>query len=140
LIQIIRAKRAWIVGVVSGALLASLISGLALGVLPSSADDSATSEPPRDDVFVERVDGADRPAPPPPMSPDERQRMRAAFEKFAGCMRNQGVDIPSPPANGEGVMFIQRRAPASGRPSDDELQKLRAAHEQCKQYLPDPPR
>jgi hypothetical protein len=61
--QIIRAKRAWLVGVVSGALLASLISGLALGVLPSSADDSATSEPPRDDVFVKRVDGAGAPAP-----------------------------------------------------------------------------
>lgn len=168
--QFVRSKRPWLVGVACGALMASLIALMGTYVLPSSADDSATSDPPRD-VFIERVEGpggepggpgdvepADRPRPfgpgekgaPPPhgwrLSEEDRERVHAAIKRFAACMREQGVDLPDPPepgkegARGKRAFFIRRHGDPGKRPSEAEWQKLRAAHEKCEQHLPKHPR
>jgi hypothetical protein len=171
--KIIREKRGWVIGVVSGALVASLVSGLALGVLPSTADDGATADPPRD-VFIERVEGpggepggpgdvdpAERPRRFGPgeegarvrfhrqLTPGQRERVHAAIRRFAACMREQGIDLPTPPEPGERgksrghgkpAFFFRRHGRPGQRPSQAEWRKLRAAHEKCEQHLPEPPR
>jgi hypothetical protein len=57
----------------------------------------------------------------------------AQTAKFAECMRENGVDMPDPEVDGDGR--VKFGAPASGaQPADRE--KAQAAHEKCKQYLP----
>ncbi|SDN21668.1 hypothetical protein SAMN04488074_14020 [Lentzea albidocapillata subsp. violacea] len=52
--------------------------------------------------------------------------------KFAQCMRDNGVDMPDPKEsdNGAGIAI---QAPGDGAP---DMEKMNAAHEACKQHLP----
>src|SRR5688500_2675409 len=52
--------------------------------------------------------------------------------KFAGCMRENGIDMPDPQVDDDGRVAFG--APAGAEPADRE--KVEAAHEKCKQYLP----
>jgi hypothetical protein len=59
----------------------------------------------------------------------------AQTAKYASCMRENGVDMPDPEVDDDGR--VQFRAPAGGgdaQPADRE--KIQAAQEKCKQYLP----
>ncbi|SFR28994.1 hypothetical protein SAMN04488564_116102 [Lentzea waywayandensis] len=53
--------------------------------------------------------------------------------KFAQCMRNNGVDIPDPQTSEDGA-GIAIQAPGDGAPIDEE--KMKTAHEACKEHLP----
>ena len=54
--------------------------------------------------------------------------------KFASCMRENGVDMPDPQVDGDGKVAFGGPQEANGEPADRE--KTQAAHEKCKQYLP----
>ncbi len=62
-----------------------------------------------------------------PMTDEERQ------VKFAQCMRDQGIDMPDPEIDGGKVTIKMSARPgaAAGDP-----QKMDAAMEKCRQYLP----
>ncbi|RAS64131.1 hypothetical protein C8D87_106537 [Lentzea atacamensis] len=55
--------------------------------------------------------------------------------KFAQCMRDNGVDMPDPEDNGKGGV-VMRAAPAEDAGSDGQASKFEAAHNACKQHLP----
>jgi hypothetical protein len=57
----------------------------------------------------------------------------AKAAKFAQCMRDNGVDMPDPTVDGGKVTF-GGPAEADGQPLDRE--KVNAAQQKCKQYLP----
>jgi hypothetical protein len=57
----------------------------------------------------------------------------AQTAKFAQCMRDNGIDIPDPKVDGDGRVSFG--VPGGGdEPVDRE--KMQAAHEKCKQHLP----
>ena len=56
----------------------------------------------------------------------------AQTAKFAQCMRDNGVDMPDPKVDGDKVTM---EGPAGGADAGDR-EKVRAAQEKCKQYLP----
>ncbi|WP_203925654.1 hypothetical protein [Virgisporangium ochraceum] len=59
--------------------------------------------------------------------------LAAQTAKFAQCMRDNGIDMPDPQVDGEGrVSFGMPKGDAE--PVDRE--KMQAAHEKCKQHLP----
>jgi hypothetical protein len=55
----------------------------------------------------------------------------AQSAKFAQCMRDNGVDMPDPQVDGDGR--VRMGGPAAGAADRD---KAKAAHEKCKQHLP----
>ena len=55
---------------------------------------------------------------------------RAKFRRFEACLREQGVDLPSPPRRG-----ARRRIERAELPDPEQL---REAHEKCASLLPDP--
>ena len=57
----------------------------------------------------------------------------AQTAKFAQCMRDNGVDMPDPEVDSEGRVAFG--APAGGGGAADR-EKTQAAHEKCKQHLP----
>ncbi|RFU41565.1 hypothetical protein DZF91_10910 [Actinomadura logoneensis] len=66
--------------------------------------------------------------------PQEQEKMR----KFAQCMRQHGIDMQDPGADG-GVRITMSKPPGQGgsqggSPADDP--KLKAAQEACKQFQP----
>ena len=66
------------------------------------------------------------------ITPEQREEFRDAMTKFAACMRQHGVDLPDPPADGG-----ERAAPAGGaRRIDDSDPKTKAAMTACRDKLP----
>ncbi|MBO0868504.1 MAG: hypothetical protein J2P15_08055 [Micromonosporaceae bacterium] len=63
--------------------------------------------------------------PTPTTSQDRQQQM----VDYARCMRAHGVDVPDPDPGGGGAVKIQV-------PQGTSQEKMRAAQEACKQYLP----
>jgi hypothetical protein len=57
----------------------------------------------------------------------------AQTAKFAQCMRDNGVDMPDPEVDDDGRVAF--KAPAGGANAADR-EKVQAAHEKCKQHLP----
>ena len=55
--------------------------------------------------------------------------------KFAQCMRENGIDMPDPKDDGKGGVMIQA-APADGQGASIDGEKMEAAHNACKQHLP----
>ncbi len=55
--------------------------------------------------------------------------------KFAQCMRENGIDMPDPKDDGKGGVMIQA-APADGQGASVDGEKMEAAHNACKQHLP----
>ncbi|MFI6101755.1 hypothetical protein ACIA8G_39925 [Lentzea sp. NPDC051213] len=49
--------------------------------------------------------------------------------KFAQCMRENGIDMPDPEGDGGGVRM-------EAMPADGDTEKMDAAHNACKQHLP----
>lgn len=72
---------------------------------------------------------------PPEVSEEEREARRAAFEEFRSCMAEHGVELPEPPAPGEGE---EGRPPEGERPEIDP-EVLEAAREACADLIPPPP-
>jgi hypothetical protein len=58
----------------------------------------------------------------------------AQTAKYASCMRENGVDIPDPEVDDDGRVKIGGPAQGGADPADRE--KVQAAQEKCKQYLP----
>ncbi len=50
--------------------------------------------------------------------------------KFAQCMRDNGIDMPDPETSEDGGVRMQ------AMPADGDTEKMDAAHNACKQYLP----
>jgi len=48
--------------------------------------------------------------------------------KYAQCMRDKGVDMPDPQMEGGGISMMI--------PEGTDKEKVEAAHEQCKQFMP----
>ena len=66
------------------------------------------------------------------LTAEQREEFRDAFTRFAACMRQHGVDLPDPPADG-----AERAAPAAGaRRIDDDDPKTKAAMTACRDKLP----
>src|SRR5687767_1407781 len=58
----------------------------------------------------------------------------AQTAKYASCMRENGVDMPDPEVNEDGGVKFGGPQAAEGETVDRE--KVQAAQEKCKQYLP----
>ncbi|GAA0928364.1 hypothetical protein [Virgisporangium aurantiacum] len=65
--------------------------------------------------------------------PDEGD-IAAQTAKYASCMRENGVDMPDPEVDDDGRVKFGGPAEAGAEPADRE--KVQAAQEKCKQYLP----
>ncbi|WP_112270312.1 hypothetical protein [Lentzea terrae] len=55
--------------------------------------------------------------------------------KFAQCMRDNGIEMPDPKESEDGGGIVIQAAPADGSGQVDE-EKMKTAHEACKQHLP----
>jgi hypothetical protein len=55
--------------------------------------------------------------------------------KFAQCMRENGIDMPDPQDDGKGGVLM-RAMPAEEGGGDGQASKFEAAHNACKQHLP----
>lgn len=65
---------------------------------------------------------------------DAKKDDKGDMVKFAQCMRENGIDMPDPKEDGNGGVMIEA-APADGGGAPDE-EKMKSAHEACKQHLP----
>jgi hypothetical protein len=65
------------------------------------------------------------------VTPEQREEFRDAFTKFAACMRQHGVDLPDPSADGG-----EQRAPAGTRRIDEDDPTTKAATTVCQDKLP----
>ncbi|MGZ8726203.1 MAG: hypothetical protein ACXWW1_07035 [Aeromicrobium sp.] len=63
------------------------------------------------------------------ISDSDRQEFQDAFVKFSSCMRQHGVDLPSPGSGGGGP-------PAGGNQINQNDPKTKAAREACQDKLP----
>jgi hypothetical protein len=103
-----------------------LRKGLVLGLLLALAAAGCGGTDDGDDGVATAGGGpsstASASAKPSPMTDEERQ------VRFAQCMRDNGVDMPDPEIDNGRVRI---RAPEGADP-----QKVQAATEKCKQYLP----
>ncbi|MCY0924085.1 MULTISPECIES: hypothetical protein [unclassified Streptomyces] len=98
--------------------LASAAMGMALALSACGGGGGGSS----DDVASaggEKKPSAD--APQKEKSPEEMQKARL---KYASCMREQGIDMPDPDADGQQV----------AQPAD--AKKFQAAVDKCKQFMP----
>jgi hypothetical protein len=67
---------------------------------------------------------------PPSLSPEEQDQLR----QFAQCMREHGVDMPDPDPNGG--MLVRRTEGPGSKPDLVKDPEFEAAHEACKDKLP----
>ena len=105
-----------------------LVVAIGAGVAYSAAKDDGGAEQRDQGAREGHVFRAGPPGPPPELSDEQRQQL----EKFRSCMKENGVDLPEPPQPGEKGMF-ERPAP----PSEDEIKKMRSAHEACEELQPE---
>ncbi|MFD9706287.1 hypothetical protein [Lentzea sp. NPDC059081] len=68
-----------------------------------------------------------------PAENEQKKDDRADMVKFAQCMRDNGVDMPDPQGEG-GAVTLGLPGVAAG--DDAGAEKMSAAHNACKQYLP----
>jgi len=72
------------------------------------------------------------------VSDDPQEKAR----QFAQCMRDQGIDMPDPEFTDDGGMSIQigpgegAKEDAQGIAPKEDMAKFEAAHQACKQYMP----
>jgi hypothetical protein len=66
--------------------------------------------------------------------PDQRSDQEAALE-YAKCMREQGINMPDPQVGDDGAMVLRMPAPEGGD-KEQAKEKVEAAEQQCKRYLP----
>ncbi|SDH01243.1 hypothetical protein SAMN05216553_114211 [Lentzea fradiae] len=64
-----------------------------------------------------------------PAGNEQKQDDTADMVKFAQCMRENGIDMPDPGSGGEDIALAVPGGDADG-------EKVEAAHEACKQHLP----
>jgi hypothetical protein len=60
--------------------------------------------------------------------------MAEQMRKFAACMRENGIDMPDPEVDGEGRVVM--RGPGGGGGPEPDREKVEAAQQACKKYLP----
>lgn len=79
---------------------------------------------------------ADSPGGSGPKLPSaaDRAKLRQQLDAFRACIKAHGVDLPEPPAPGQGGEGFRR-----GLPPGVDRDKLRAAHDACKDKLPPHP-
>ncbi|HEX7307860.1 hypothetical protein [Lentzea sp.] len=65
-----------------------------------------------------------------PAENEQKKDNRADMVKFAQCMRENGIDMPDPQGDGNGITM------AIPGGSADDGDKMSNAHNACKQYLP----
>ncbi|HUQ61260.1 hypothetical protein [Lentzea sp.] len=63
---------------------------------------------------------------------DAKKDEKGDMVQFAKCMRENGIDMPDPKQDENGGVMIQAM-PADAAP---DMEKMNAAHEACKQHLP----
>lgn len=70
-----------------------------------------------------------------PEQQDEAKKDSAGdMVKFAKCMRDNGVNMPDPKTDGNGGVMIEAMPGDEASAPDEE--KMKSAHEACKQHLP----
>jgi hypothetical protein len=88
---------------------------------------------------MEEADKACRPllgdAGPASLSPEQQQEMQDAMVAFAGCMRENGIDMPDPQiGNGGGITM--KIGDGDGQGIDPQSEEFEAAQEKCAEHMP----
>ncbi len=60
----------------------------------------------------------------------------AAMVKFAQCMRENGIDMPDPKQADNGGVMIEAMPGSQGDSAPLDEEKMKSAHEACKEHLP----
>ncbi|MEU0884970.1 hypothetical protein ABZ345_40795 [Lentzea sp. NPDC005914] len=67
-----------------------------------------------------------------PADSEAKKDDKGDMVKFAQCMRDNGVEMPDPKDDGQGHVAIEA-VPGGEAP---DMEKMNAAHEACKKFLP----
>jgi hypothetical protein len=62
---------------------------------------------------------------------DAKKDDKGDMVKFAQCMRENGIEMPDPKDDGQGHVMIE-----AGEGGAPDMEKMKTAHEACKQHLP----
>jgi hypothetical protein len=88
---------------------------------------------------MEEADKACRPllgdAGPSRLSPEQQQEMQDAMVAFAGCMRENGIDMPDPQMS-DGGGIAMKIGDGSGKDFDPMSAEFGAAQEKCAEHMP----